>query len=257
MVTGMKTKTFILFIALLALSISSYSQDTRQRMKEAEDLYQKGEYSNAAEIYKSLYNEGYRSDNLLYNAGNAFFKAGDYGNAILFYERASLRNPASEDVNYNLQIARTKITDRFDEIPELFFVRWFDFLSLLRSTNQWALFAIAMFIAALALFVYFIFAPEGRLKYPSFWSGMGAVIISALALVFALRSNKLVNHNNKSIVICTEVVGKSSPGDNGKDLFVIHTGTKVVVLQHLGDYDEIALPDGNKGWAPDKCLEKI
>ncbi len=253
----MKVKTIALTIALFAVSTCIFSQDPGQKMKEAEDLYQKGDYFNAAELYKSLYKEGYRSDNLLFNTGNACFKAADYGNAILFYERASLLDPASEDINYNLQIARTKITDRFDEIPELFFIRWFDFLSLLKSTNQWATIAIVLFVLSLALFIFFIFVPAGRYKYPSFWSGVAAIILSGITLAFALRSNNLVNHNKEAIVICTEVVGKSSPGDTGKDLFVIHTGAKVTVLQRLGDYWEIALPDGNKGWASAKCLEKI
>jgi tetratricopeptide (TPR) repeat protein len=253
----MKEKIIVLFIALFTITAYSFSQDPGQRMKDADELYQKGDYFNASELYKSLYKEGYRSDNLLFNTGNACFKAGDYGNAILFYERASLLDPASEDVNYNLQIARTKITDRFDEIPELFFIRWFDFLSLLKSTNQWATIAIVLFVFALALLVFFLFAPAGRYKYPSFWSGVAAMILSAITLVFALRSNNLVNHNKEAIVICSEVVGKSSPGDTGKDLFVIHSGTKVVVLQRMGDYSEIKLPDGNKGWASAKCLEKI
>jgi hypothetical protein len=253
----MKVKIFALFIALSVLSTHSYGQPEWQRMKEADDLYQKGDYFNAAELYKALYKEGYRSDNLLFNTGNACYKAGDYGNAILFYERAKLLDPASEDVNYNLQIARTRITDRFDEIPELFFIRWFDFLSLLNNTNQWAVIAIFLFLASLLLFIYFLFAPSGKYKYPAFWTAVVAVLVSGITLTFAIRSNSLVNHNSQSVVICTEVVGKSSPGDNGKDLFVIHSGTKVVVIQRLGDYSEIKLPDGNKGWASEKCLEKI
>jgi tetratricopeptide (TPR) repeat protein len=253
----MKGKTIILSIALFVISICAFSQDPGQRMKEAEDLYQKGDYFNAAELYKSLYKEGYRSDNLLFNTGNACFKAADYGNAILYYERAALLDPASEDINYNLQIARTKITDRFDEIPELFFIRWFDFLSLLKSTNQWATIAIVLFILAMAFIILFLFAPAGRYKYPSFWSGVAAVILSGITLIFAIRSNSLVNHNKEGIVICSEVVGKSSPGDTGKDLFVIHAGAKVVILQRLGDFSEIVLPDGNKGWTSAKCIEKI
>ena len=253
----MKVKIITLTIALLAINTCMFSQDPAQRMKEAEELYQKGDFFNAAELYKSLYKEGYRSDNLLFNTGNACFKAADYGNAILFYERATLLDPASEDINYNLQIARTKITDRFDEIPELFFIRWFDFLSLLKNTNQWAMIAIVLFVLSMVLFVVFLFVPAGRYKYPSFWSGVAAIILSGITLTFAIRNNNLVNHNKEAIVICTEVVGKSSPGDTGKDLFVIHTGAKVTVLQRLGDYWEIVLPDGNKGWASAKCLEKI
>jgi tetratricopeptide (TPR) repeat protein len=253
----MKLKFYTVCIVFSILSSISFCQEAGQQMKEADDLYQKGDYFNAAELYKALYKEGYSSDNLLFNTGNACFKAGDFGNAILFYERAKLLDPASEDVNYNLQIARSRITDKFDEIPELFFIRWFDFLSLLNSTNQWAIIAVTLFIISLLLFLYFLFAPANRYKYPAFWVAVVAVILSGLILTFSLRNNKLVNHNDESVVICTEIVGKSSPGDTGKDLFIIHSGTKVVVMQRLGQFSEIRLPDGNKGWVKKDCIEQL
>ena len=61
-----------------------------------------------------------QEQDLLYNAGNAFFKSGDNASAILFYERAKLLAPADEDIDYNLQIARSRITDRIESVPQLF-----------------------------------------------------------------------------------------------------------------------------------------
>jgi hypothetical protein len=253
----MKTKLYT-FVIVMSLSCTAiFGQEAGQRMKEAGELYQKGDYYNATVLYKQLYKEGYRSENLLYNAGNACFKANDFGYAVLFFERAKLLDPADEDVNYNLQIARSRITDKFDEIPELFFIRWFDFVSLLTGTNHWATIALILFIVTLLLAFVFIFAPVSRFRYPSFWTAIAALIFSVLSLIFALHNNKLVNHNPEAIVVSDEVVGKSSPGDNGKDLFVIHSGAKVFVVKKVENFSEIRLPDGNKGWVKQNCIEGL
>jgi hypothetical protein len=253
----MKAKIYFLFIMLVLASSGIFGQEASQRMKEAGDLYQKGDYFSSAAIYKQLYKEGYRSENLLFNAGNACFKANEFGYAVLFFERAKLQDPADEDVNYNLQIAKSHITDKFDEIPKLFFVRWFDFLSLLTETNKWAIISVILFIITLLLTMSFIFAPVPRLRYPSFWTAILTLVFSVITLTFALRNNKLVNHNDNAVVICDEVVGKSSPGDNGKDLFVIHSGAKVVVVKRVEKFSEIRLPDGNKGWVTENCVESL
>ena len=108
----------IAIIVVLICSLPTVTaQSADERYIQAGELYGSGDYSGAAAIYRKLYEEGYRSGDLLYNAGNAFFRSGDNASAILFYERAKLRAPADEDIEYNLQIARSRVTDRFETVP--------------------------------------------------------------------------------------------------------------------------------------------
>ncbi len=246
--------TLIIFISGL---LTMAAQPTEEKFDQAGELYTSGDYSGAAAIYRQLYEEGYRSDELLYNAGNAFFKSGDNASAIIFYERARLIAPADEDIDYNLQIARSRITDRFETVPELFFVRWFDFLSLLTSTNIWAVAALAMFILTLLCAVIFLTRARARGRLLSFWLAMAALVLSALFISLAVRNNSLVNHSNKAVITCSIITGRSAPGDGGAELFVLHSGTTVRVKQELGDFSEVLLPDGNKGWIRGDCIEKI
>lgn len=243
----------ILFISIL--NIAAQSPD--ERYEQAGELYSSGDYPGSAAIYRQLYEEGYRSEDLLYNAGNAFFRSGDNANAILFYERAKLVSPADEDIDYNLQIARSRITDRFETVPRLFFARWFDFLSLLASTNTWAVIALALFIIALIFAVIFLTRARARGRLIPFWIAVVSLVFSALIAVLSIRNNSLVNNNRNAIITCSIVTGRSAPGENASELFVIHSGTKVGVEQELGDYFEVMLPDGNKGWVSADCLEKI
>jgi len=248
----------IVICTILIISLyGAEAQTPQERYSQAGELYGSGDFSGAAALYKKLYEEGFRSRDLLYNAGNAFFKTGDNASAILFYERARLVAPADEDIDYNLQIARSRVTDRFETVPQLFFVRWFDFLALLASTNIWAVTAIAMFVAAMLFAVIFLTFARARGRLLSFWLAVAALLLSVLTVSLALRNNSLVNNNSRAVVTCSIVTGRSAPGDNGSELFVIHSGATVTVEQELGDFLEVRLPDGNKGWIRGDCMEKI
>ena len=242
---------------MLAGILSLAGQTPEEKYKQAGELYGSGDYSGAAAIYRKLWEEGYRSEGLLYNTGNAFFKSGDNASAILFYERAKLLAPADEDIDYNLQIARSRITDRFETVPQLFFVRWFDFLALLASTNIWAVAALAMFVASLLLALVFLTKSRARGRLLSFWLSLASLILAILMVSLAVRNNSLVNHNPRAVITCGIVTGRSAPGETGNELFVIHTGTTVTVEQELGSFREVRLPDGNKGWIGSSCMEKI
>lgn len=245
----------LMLVALLCAPAAAQTPDNR--FSEANDLYISGDYSGAAALFQKLYEEGFRSENLLYNAGNAYFKTGDIASAILFFERARLLSPADEDINYNLQIAQSRVSDKFDEIPPLFFVRWFDFVSLLATTNIWSIISIFLFVLSLSAGIFFLTRARARGRLLTFWLFVAGMILTLLAVSLAMRNNSLVNNDNRAVVTCSILTGKSAPGEGGSELFVIHSGTTVTVEETIGKYSEIRLPDGNKGWVNGDCIEKI
>ncbi len=250
-------KVSVICTLLIICSLQVGAQTPEELYVQAGQLYSSGDYSGAAAVYRKLFEDGYRSGDMFYNAGNAFFKSGDNASAILFYERARLIDPADEDINYNLQIARSRVTDKFETVPELFFVRWFNFLSLLTPTNTWALAALLLFIASLLLAVIFLTKARASGRLLSFWLSLAALVLSVLFIALAINNNSLINKNKNAVVTCSIVTGRSEPGENSSELFVIHSGTTVKVEKELGEYMEVQLPDGNKGWIRGDCLEKI
>jgi hypothetical protein len=256
----MKTinQIFTLLFLVFCIAMNGYSQDTKPEIyKQGVEAYTAGDYSFAVEKWIGIYNTGYHSANLEYNLGNAYFKLNDIPNAILFYERARLLSPADEDIIYNLQIARTLVVDRFEEIPELFFVRWFNLVSLVFSSNSWATISIvAFFIFLLSLSLY-LYSSGYKNKVLGFWLGILFFVLSAASFSFASRNKTLVHDSNKAIIFNPLVNGKSSPDNSGNDLFVLHEGTKVTVGDKVGDWYEIRLSDGNKGWVPANSLKII
>lgn len=51
---------------------------------------------------------------------------------------------------------------------------------------------------------------------------------------------------------------KSSPtSDNSTDLFRLHEGTKVKVLESMGSWTNISIADGRQGWIKTSDIERI
>jgi tetratricopeptide (TPR) repeat protein len=246
------------FLFIFSISLEAVSQETgTEKFKQGVTFFTAGNYKKALQEWTEIYNTGYRSANLNYNIGNAYFKLNDIPDAILFYERAYLLNPADENINYNLQISRTLIVDRFQEIPELFFIKWYNFISLIISTNGWAKISIVSFILFLLFLSLYIYSSKHRQKVIGFWSAIFFFTISLSSFAFTARNKSLVYDSHKAIIFSPQVSGKSSPDKSGTDLFVLHEGTKVSVEDEVGEWYEIRLSDGNTGWIPVSALNLI
>jgi len=249
----------ISFLLVLQLFYNeAFSQDAKNdKFRQGVDLFSAGNFDKALEQWIDLYNTGYRSAELEYNIGNAYFKLNNIPGAILFFERAHLLKPADEDINYNLQILRTLIVDRFDEIPDLFFVRWFGFLALSLSTNAWARISISTFILCLIFLSLYFYSLKYKLKVLGFWLALLLLIISLSSIAFSARNRQMVHNSHQAIIFNPQISGKSSPDNSGTDLFVLHEGTKVITGEKVGDWYEIRLSDGNKGWIPSGSIQII
>ncbi|MBA4321423.1 MAG: hypothetical protein C0408_01265 [Odoribacter sp.] len=255
----MKLSFRILFLLLLILSvIEVVAQEGKyEKFKMGESLYSSGKYTEALEEWMSIYNAGVRSAGLEYNIGNAYYKVSNIPGAILFYERALLLKPADEDIQYNLQIARTLVVDKFVEIPELFFIRWYNFLSLTLSTNLWAAISIISFILFLGALSIYIYSSRYKYKVTGFWFAIFILFLCVASVSFSIRNKNLIYNNSEAIIFSPVISGKSSPDNSGTDLFVLHEGTKVTIEDEVGEWYEIRLSDGNKGWVPANSLDKI
>jgi len=91
-------------------------------MKQANELYTSGNFKEAAQRYEAIIGQGYTSAEVYYNLGNAYFKMKDIPAAILNYERANLLSPKDEDIQFNLDLARTYVVDKIEPLPEFMLV---------------------------------------------------------------------------------------------------------------------------------------
>jgi len=256
----MKTFKKYFFTALLIVIAASKAVSQNDRLvkfNRGVEYYSASLYQEALKEWTDLYNTGYRSATLNYNIGNAYFKLNNVPGAILFYERAYLLKPADSNISYNLQIAKSLVVDKFEAIPELFFVRWYNFLSLLAPSNLWAIVSIVTFVTFLILLSVYIYSSAYRIKVICFWAAILLFVVSLSSFGFAQRNKTLVYDSKRAVIFAPAVNGKSSPDASGTDLFVLHEGSVVSIEDNVGEWYEIRLSDGNKGWVPTVSLTII
>jgi len=249
-------KKIILFLSLI-LSFNVFASSKQDILLQANSLYAKGNYTDAAKLYeKVLKTEGVAPE-LYFNLGNAYYKSNETGRAILNYERALRLYPLYDDARVNLELAQLKVVDSNIQNNSFFIGRWIDNLIKLLNSNQWFFMSFSLFVICLICSFIFVFGPSLSIRKSSFYVGSVLLAISFVVLIFAaVRKDQLINHN-EAIVMTGVISVKSSPDKSGTDLFQLHEGTKVTVRSTLGKWTEIKLANGNIGWVEQENIEQI
>jgi len=246
-------KTFLCTISLyFAFAVLAFPQE----LSEADKAYTEGNYAEAVTLYEKEQEKGV-SAKLYYNLGNAYYKTDQIPLAILNYERALLLAPGDKDIRFNLEMAKSKLTDRIDPVGKIFFVQWLDDLQDMQSSDGWAKTGIVMFILLIVCLFLFFFGRFTVLRKAGFFIGLLLIAGIIFSNIFSSnQKNKLVK-KEYAILFEPSVTVKSSPRPDGKELFVIHEGVKVRIRSSLNNWAEIELEDGKVGWIAERMLEKI
>lgn len=249
-------KRIILFLSLI-LCFSQFSFPQSNEVKQANVLYAKGDYSNAAKLYEKILSKDVVAPELYYNLGNAYYKSNEIGRSILNYERALRLSPSFDDAKFNLELAQLKVVDNIVPSQTFFIGRWIHNLIKLLSSNQWLYMSFGVFIFGLIFAFIFIFGPSRITRKISFYFATVLVGISFFTLIFAgVRKGQMYNHSD-AIVMSGVISVKSSPDKSGTDLFQLHEGAKVYIKSTLGSWTEIKLANGGIGWVEQVNIERI
>ncbi|UCH13536.1 MAG: tetratricopeptide repeat protein [Bacteroidales bacterium] len=226
-------------------------------VKTGNNLYAKGDFYHAIDVYEQIVDSGYEASELYFNLGNAYYKVNNIARAILNYERAKKLNPRDEDIKHNLTIANAHVVDKIDIIPEFFLKTWITGFTNITSSDTWAIISILSFILFLLLFLIYLFSGRIGIKKLSFWLGVLMFLISISSFYSSFKRKRFLTLMDSAIIITPTVTAKSSPAETGVDLFVIHEGSRVKVVDSIDVWNEIKLSDGKRGWVRKTDLTKI
>jgi len=223
----------------------------------ANKAYSDGSYANSIDLYKEVLKNGYESAELYYNIGNAYYKLNDYSSAILYYERGNRLDPGNEDINFNLKIVNNKIADKIEPLPELFYKRWYDALVSLFSLDTWAKIVVILFLLSIFMASIYFISRILILRKISFWLSIILFFSFLFTMLTAFQSYSRLKNQHEAIVFSPTITVKSSPDEKSIDLFVIHEGTKVSIIDQIGNWYEIRIANGSVGWLQSSTIEKI
>jgi len=220
--------------------------------------YADGRWEDAESAWTTIRQAGLEAPELYYNIGNACYKSGDVAHAILNYERALKLDPSYTDARFNLEFANAQIQDKIEVVPEFFLETWGRKACWLLPSNVWAILFIAGFAITLALALMYILGRRSRNRKIGFFAGIAMLILSMIALDFAFWQRTDYRSADKAIITRAVSSVKSSPsGDTSTDLFILHEGTKVTILDSVGEWLNIQLSDGRQGWLRSSEMEII
>lgn len=251
-------RTITIFYSILLLGVTGVQaqQVQLQAIERANAAYNEGLFQEAYTGYLAVAEAGYEAPGLFYNLGNACFKMDDIPRAILWYERALRLDPGNEDIRYNLNVANSKIADKIDPLPELFYTRWWRDLVSLFSLRAWAVASIVFFILTLTATTFYFVSRHLLVRKTGFWAAILSLVFTLLMVLLAQSAFQTKNRH-EAIIFDPTVTAKSSPDEKSVDLFVLHEGTKVEIVDQIGLWYEIRIANGSIGWLPEQVIESI
>lgn len=224
---------------------------------DADSAYVGENYEQAIRLYNELLKQGESAD-VYFNLGNAYYRDKNYTHAIINYERALLLDPGDGDIRFNLDMARTKTIDKIVPKGEMFFVTWYRTVVNVFSVDAWATLAVISFILMLALFMLYLLNSKINIRKIGFYSAVFMLFVFCISMIAAFQQKHQIEVRDTAIVTSSAVNVKSTPAENGTDLFVIHEGTKANIIDDtMKEWKEVVLDDGKRGWIKTSDMERI
>ena len=237
--------------AFLAAAVPTAPQTAFFR---ANTLYTQGQYAEAVEAYEAVLQSGLASGNVYFNLGNAYFKAGQVGRAILSYERARRFLPSDPDLAANLGFARS--LTRAEVCRPLLWQGLVFPLAHRVTTDQLARLTSAAYSLLFVVFaVYRLWSRRPQwLRYAG-WGVAAGLVVLTLSLAQQLRTSDWQRH---AVVFKQgDTPVRFEPAASGTVHFSVTQGTRVQVLDVREDWWQVARCDGRRGWVEKDGLEAL
>ncbi len=249
-------KKFVTLI-LIFFSLTIYSQTPEKLFSEANTFYKESNFERALGVYLSIEEQGFESSELYFNLGNCYYKLNKVAPAILYFERAIKLDPNNEDAISNLAFAKRMTIDVIEELPKSIFQKFSENVIQKLSYDVWAIIAIIFsFLASILFLMYhFSYSPKKKLFY--FNTTLFSVFVLLITVFFAFNNYEVEKNNRTAIIFAPKVEVKNAPTENTEDVFELHEGTKVIILDELDNWKKIKIADGKIGWIPDSEIKEI
>jgi hypothetical protein len=222
----------------------------------ANQLYVSGHYGEAARIYEQEIARGVQDSAVYFNLGNAYFQQGDMGRAVLNLQRAAQLSPRDEDIQANLELARQQTTELFAEDPT-------GPVAILAGITSWMSLNEAAVLVLILWFLlgFFLLAyreangPRGKRLTQTL--ALLVLILMLLAGVSLASRSFLQQTQPPGVVVTPSVAISDSPGAAPAG-YSLNGGTKVNVVDRLGDWVRLDMPQGaGETWVPADAIEPV
>lgn len=238
--------------AALALGLAATGEAVAAQSETivtANQAYSAGRYPEAIELYDAAVQSGKTTAAVFHNLGNAWFRTGDFGKAVLNYERALALEPQHPEAEANLQLARDKA-----RALELRTTSW-DRMTARASASHYAIAAsLGLWLAAFAVAVLLFSQRRSRILI--------AICVASLML-FAAAGTGLylleIGNRGRAVAVVTakNIEARLATADSAGSVLALPPGSEIKILSMRGDWIYAALPNDQRGWIPARSAERV
>jgi tetratricopeptide (TPR) repeat protein len=245
----MKIRASLIAFLFCALAIPSLLAQADAEFAKANQEFAQGHFKEAISGYESLIRAGQCSANVFYDLGNAYFRTGDFGRAILNYERALALERHHPEATANLQIARDEAHALEIQLsgPE----RYLQFASV----NQYSIAAATAFW--LAIFAMFALIFKRRRSARAIAVSICCLLVLAVAVYAIFTLERGSKGQALAVVTGKDVQARLATADTANSVLALPVGSEIKILSTRGDWIYAALPNNLRGWIPAKNAEQV
>ena len=244
-----------MIMLMTATFVSATEADSLKVLGDS--AFAKEDFKTAVAHYKAVAEMG-ESAAVCYNLGCCYYRLDDMARSVLWFERAALLDPSDEDIRFNLDMARSKTIDHITPRHEMFFTAAWHSMTLWLSADEWATWAVSFFVGMLLFFIMYFFSADIVVRKIGFFGALLSLVVVILTNALAYSQRKMQVERSGAIVMSPAVTVKSTPSKSGTELFVLHEGTRVEILDNtMKEWVEVQIADGKVGWMEREQLEQI
>lgn len=248
----------IFYTILLLFPLSLFSAENPETLfTKAKTAYDSNNFEKALEAYKEIEKQNVESFELYYNIGNCYFKLNQIAKSIQYYSKSLKLEPNNNDAKNNLKFAYLKTRDKTEPQEELFLNRWWKSLYNSTTSNNWALFSLAGLIIFCASLISFLIAQVESKRKLFFIFSLLFFVITLVSLLFSYNQYKFASTQTEGVVLSNTISIKSAPTETATNLFVLHEGTVVHIIETSQNWLRIELDNQKEGWVNLKDIALI
>ena len=237
----------ILFLLLMIANVV-VAQNVDTLFVSANELYRNGAFEEAIKKYKKIESQDTVSSELYLNLGNAYYKLNKVGPTIFYYEKALKLDPLNVDVKNNLIFAKRLALDNIEEVPKTVFQRINKNYLQKLSYNDWAIVVVVLSFSSAIFFLLFYFGYSSTRKRIYFTTSGISLLLLIFSIFITYNQYSQTTKNIEAIVFVKKTAVRNAPTFNSEEIFILHEGTKVMVLDAVDNWKKIKLVDGKQGW---------
>jgi len=239
-------KNILFLLLLIANSISGQNADSL--FVSANELYRNGAFEEAIKKYKEIETLDAISSELYLNLGNAHYKLNKVGPTIFYYEKALKLDPLNTDVQNNLIFAQRLALDNIKEVPKTIFQKFNKNYLQKLSFDEWAIVVVIFSFLTAILFLLFYFGYNPTKKRIYFSTSLFSFILLLFVVFITCNQYNQAKNKKEAIVFAEKTAIRNAPTLNSEEVFILHEGAKVIVLDAIDNWKKIKLADGKQGW---------